>query len=126
MRFATRVFLFAGLYGLVVLVPMYFLEGLIGRTDPPAITHPEYFYGFLGAAVAWQLAFLVIASDPQRYRPVMLAAILEKFGYGIAVVALLVQKRIAPGPAAGGMIDLVLGVLFVAAYIRLGRERALE
>ena len=71
MRFARWVFRLAGIYGLIVLLPQYFLEERIGRDDPPPITHPEHFYAFLGVAVAWQVAFLVIAQDPIRYRPIM-------------------------------------------------------
>lgn len=50
MKFAKRVFSVAGLYGVIVIVPMYFAEGRIGRDHPPAITHPEFYYGFLGVA----------------------------------------------------------------------------
>jgi len=69
MRFAKIVFLVAGIYGLLILTPMYFLENKIGRDTPPAITHPEYFYGFVGVALAWQVLFLVsraIPSDTAR------------------------------------------------------------
>jgi hypothetical protein len=65
MTFARRLFLIAGSYGLLVLTPQYLLEGRIGRDQPPAITHPEYFYGFVGLGMAWQFAFLVIARDPR-------------------------------------------------------------
>ena len=65
MTFARRVFLIAGIYGLIVLLPQYVLEEKNGRDFPPAITHPEYYYGFIGVGVAWQIAFLVIASDPR-------------------------------------------------------------
>ena len=71
--FARRVFQVAGIYGLIVMLPQYFLEQRIGRDAPPAITHPEYFYGFIGVVVAWQLCFLAIARDPVRLRlPVQL------------------------------------------------------
>lgn len=126
MRFSRLLFLLAGWYGLVVLGPMCFLEGYVSRNDPPAITHPEYYYGFLGAALAWQFVFLLIAADPLRYRPLIIPAILEKAGYGIAVVLLLSAGRVSPGPAAGGFIDLILCALFVAAYLVLGRESALN
>jgi hypothetical protein len=86
--FARRTYLIAGIYALAVLVPMYFLEGRIGRDTPPPITHPEYFYGFLGVAVAWQVSFLVIARDPVRSLPLTLPAVLEKAGFGLTVVAL--------------------------------------
>ena len=78
MIFARRVFLIAGVFGLLALLPLYFLEGRIGRDQPPAITHPEYFYGFVGVAATWRAASPVIARDPARFRPLMIPAILEK------------------------------------------------
>jgi hypothetical protein len=125
MTFARWVFRIAGIYGLVALLPLYFLESRIGRDQPPAITHPEYFYGFVGVAVAWQVAFLVIARDPARYRPLMIPAILEKATFVLAVGALAAREGV-PGPiVAGALGDLTLGVLFAAAYVRT-RGRASE
>ena len=49
MRFARLTFLIAGIYGLVVMLPQYFLEAKTGRDFPPAITHPEFFYGLLAS-----------------------------------------------------------------------------
>ncbi|MDI1241860.1 MAG: hypothetical protein PSX80_08075, partial [bacterium] len=77
MRFARWTFLIAGIYGLLALVPMYFMESQIGVDTPPAITHPEYFYGFVGVAIAFQLVFLTISTDPAKYRPLMVAAMVE-------------------------------------------------
>src|SRR3954469_10973304 len=108
MTFARRVFLIAGVYGLLVLLPMYFLEARIGRDQPPAITHPEYFYGFLGVALAWQVAFLVIATDPARFRPLMVPSVLEKASFGLASVALASAGRIPAVVLVGGLIDTTL------------------
>ena len=99
MTFARRVFRFAGIYGLIVLPPQYFLETRIGRDAPPPITHPEFFYGFLGVAIAWQVAFLIIALDPRRYRPLMLAGVIEKSSFGIAAVAMNVVSPVWSFPA---------------------------
>jgi hypothetical protein len=121
MTFARRVFQIAGVYGLVVLVPMYFLERMLGEQDPPAITHPEYFYGFLGVAVAWQVAFLIIGRDPARYRALMVPSVLEKLGYGIAVLVLAAQARVSAGPVLTGCVDLVWAALFAYSYVAVGR-----
>ena len=118
MIFARRVFLIAGIYGLLVLLPLYFMEARIGRDQPPAITHPEYFYGFLGVAVSWQVAFLVISRDPGRFRPLMVPAVLEKATYGIATIALFVGGRLSGQMLTSGLIDLTIGVLFLVAYLR--------
>lgn len=118
MTFAKRVFLIAGIYGLVVLLPQYFLEGQLGRDYPPPVTHPEHYYGFVGVGIAWQVLFLIISRDPVRYRLAMLAGVLEKFSFGIAVWVLYFQHRVPQVIVGAGTIDLALGVLFILAFRR--------
>lgn len=120
--FAKRVFLIAGIYGLIVLAPQYFLEERIGRETPPAITHPEFFYGFTGVALAWQIAFLIISRDPVRYRLIMIPGILEKLGFGLAAVALYAKGRLDPMMLAAGCGDLIFAALFAAAFVQTGKE----
>jgi len=116
--FARRVFRIAAIYGILVLAPQYFLEARLAIDFPPPLTHPEHFYGFIGIALVWQLVFLLIASDVQRYRPLMLVAVLEKLAFGIPAWVLYLQGRAAMPVAAAGTIDLVLGALFMATYLR--------
>lgn len=118
MKFAKVVFRIAGIWGLLVITPLYFLFDLISRNDPPPITHPGFFYGFVGAALAWQIAFLFIARDPVRYRPLMIPSIIEKFSFGSAVVILVLQARMHSSDLVFAGTDLLLGVLFVVAYIK--------
>lgn len=127
MAFAKWVFRAAGVYGLIVLPPYYFLERQIGENDPPAITHPEYFYGFLGVAIAWQIAFLAISRDPARLRPLMPAAMLAKGTFGIAAIVLFARQRISAPVLSFALVDLALGALFAVAYWKtaeLGAKRA--
>ena len=72
MKFAKIVFWVAGIWGVLVLVPLFFIFDLIGQKDPPAITHPGFFYGFAAVGLAWQIAFMFIARDPIRFRPLMI------------------------------------------------------
>jgi hypothetical protein len=116
MNFARRVFFIAGLLGTLVLAPCYFLETRIGRDFPPPITHPDSFYGFIGVALAWQFLFFFVARDPIRLRPVMPMAALEKVAFGIAVVLLYVQGRVAVPVLGAGLADLVFAVLFFAGW----------
>jgi hypothetical protein len=118
MAFARRVFLVAGVYGLMVVTPQLFLEARTSRDLPPPITHPEFYYGFVGAALAWQVVFLVIAHDPERYRPLMLAALIEKGVFGIAVPVLFLEGRVSLPFVVFAAIDLVLGGLFIASWRR--------
>ncbi len=116
MKFAKIVFWAAGIWGVLIITPLYFVFDAIGRNDPPAITHPGFYYGFAGAALVWQITYMLIATDPVRYRPMMIVAALAKFSYGAAVVVLVLQKRMHAADLVFGGVDLLLGILFVAAY----------
>lgn len=116
MNFARRVFTGAAVYGILALLPQYFLEARIGRDFPPPITHPEQFYGFVGVSLTWQLLFLLIARDPVRFRPAMPVAVLEKLAFGVATAVLFALGRVAAPVLAVGLVDLLLASLFVVAY----------
>ena len=118
MKFAKYLFYGAGVYGLLTVLPLYVLEGRIALESPPAITHPEYFYGFVGVVVAWQLTFLMIGRQPQRLRPVMLGGIAEKVLFAGACIWLYSHGRIVSQTLAFGCVDLALAVLFLVAYLR--------
>jgi hypothetical protein len=115
MKFARVVFWFAGVLGFLEITPLYFLYDTVGRRTPPPLTHPDFYYGFVGVALAWQLAFLIIGSDPVRYRPMMIPAIAEKFLYGVTLIVLYLQERIGPEQMFG-LSDLILGLLFIVAF----------
>jgi hypothetical protein len=117
-KFAKTVFWIAGIWGILVLTPLYFLFDRIGRQDPPPITHPAFYYGFVGAGLAWQIAFLIIATNPVRFRPLMIAGVIEKFTYAASLAVLYLQDRLHPTDLTFGAVDFLLGVLFVAAFLR--------
>jgi hypothetical protein len=121
MRFARWSFLAAGIYGVLILLPGFFLESQIADDSPPAITHPEFYYGFYGCALAWQFGFLLIAWNPKRFRPLMLVGALEKLSFFVACVALYLTGRLSVGgPLIGSMVDGALMVLFIVAWLRTG------
>jgi hypothetical protein len=118
MRFARAVFWIAGLYGFLSLPPLYFLFNTIGRRDPPPITHPQFFYGFVGVSLAFQVVFWVIAADPARFRPMMIPAVLEKLSYAAAVAALWLGGRMTAAQSATALPDSILMVLFAMAFFK--------
>lgn len=121
MKFAKWTYLIAGIYGLPPFVPMLLSEQTMNRDYPPAITHPEYFYGFILVGIAFQVLFLIISRDPVRYRTMMIPTLLEKFPYALAMAVLFVQGRVSVMLLTFGAIDFVLGVLFLVAYLQTGR-----
>jgi hypothetical protein len=121
MKFAKVVFWIAGIWGLLIITPLYFLFDAVGRKDPPPITHPGFYYGFVGVALAWQIAFCIMARDPIRFRPLIPAAIVEKFSYAIAVVVLVMQGRTNRNDLVFAATDGLLGILFFTAYLKTKR-----
>lgn len=116
--FARHVFRWSGIYGLVVVLPLFLLEARIGQDHPPPITHPEFYYGFATVTLAWQVAFLVMATDPVRYRPLMPVAVIEKGAYVVAIAVLALTRGLAASTLATAAIDMILGILFVVAWRR--------
>jgi hypothetical protein len=112
------VFWLAAIWGFLIIAPLYFMFDLISKNDPPPITHPAFFYGFAGVVLVWQFAFILIARDPIRFRPMMIPAILEKLVYSIPVIILVLQKRMHPADLVFSATDLLLGALFLIAYFR--------
>jgi len=116
MKFARIVFLGAGVWGVLVLVPLYFLLALFNRDHPPPVTHPEFYYAFTSVALAWQVAFFVIGSDPARFRLMMIPAMLEKFGHVATMSAVYLRGQLSTQQLVFNLPDLLLGVLFVIAW----------
>lgn len=110
MTFARRVFLTAGLYGVLIIAPQFFL-----KTENP---QPELYYGFLGAVLSWNLAYLVIASDPRRYRPLMLVGSLGKTIFAAAATILWIQGRSPAFLLAFAGIDLAIVALYLESWRR--------
>jgi hypothetical protein len=122
LKFAKIIFWLAAISGFFTITPLYFMFDLIAEKDPPPITHPAFFYGFVGVALVWQITFAMIARDPVRFRTIMSPAVLEKLVYSIPVIVLVLQKRTRPADLLFAAIDLSLGVLFVIAYLRTPRS----
>ena len=118
MRFAKVVFIAAGVWGIVVLTPLYFLIDISGRQYAAPTTYPQFVYGFLSVAMAWQIAFLMIGTSPVRFRPLMIASMVEKFGHVMTVAVLYAQARISTLDAMAAGPDLLLGALFIAAFAK--------
>jgi hypothetical protein len=124
MQFAKKVFRVAGIAGLILVAPAYFMEGLAETLNPPPVEHPEFYYGFVGVVLVWQLVYLLIGTDPVRFRPVMLLASLAKASFVGTVLALCALGRIRLQWLGFALFDGTFVVLFLIAYARTGSERA--
>jgi hypothetical protein len=117
-KFAKIVFWAASVLGVLVLTPLFFIFDSIGRNDPPPVTHPGFYYGFATVGLAFQFVFMVIATDPVRFRTIMIPAVFEKMSYAFAVVAIYLQHRIRVADLTFAGADFVLGLLFIVAFLK--------
>jgi len=105
----------AAIYGLIILLPLYFLERQVAA--PAAVfAHPEYYYGFVGAAAAWQLVYWTIGGDPLRYRAFMPLGVIAKFGFWIPTLLLWLNGRTPTATFVLTNGDLLLGIAFFTAW----------
>ena len=123
MRFARFVFIGAGIWGFLVLAPFLWLHDVTGRLYPPPTEYPHFFWGFFAITTAWQLAFLIIGSDPLRFRPLMIACMFEKFSYVLLLIVLYSQARISYADLQAAVPDGVLGTLFVISFLKTRADR---
>eukprot|EP00003_Mantamonas_plastica_P000488 TRINITY_DN10404_c0_g1_i3.p1 TRINITY_DN10404_c0_g1~~TRINITY_DN10404_c0_g1_i3.p1 ORF type:complete len:108 (-),score=26.34 TRINITY_DN10404_c0_g1_i3:8-331(-) len=86
----------------------------------------RHFYLFTSVAVAWQIAFLIISQDVQKFRPMMLAAMAEKFLASGTAITLFVLNRITLDQLVPLLGDLILGVLFVIAYLKTSSDEKVK
>lgn len=113
---AKIVFRIAGIWGVLVLTPMFFLLDFVNKQAPPAITHADYYYGFVAIALVFQLVFFIISIDPARFRPMMIPSFLEKMSYTTIMLLFYMQSRVDGRMLFFGVVDLLLGLLFLLAF----------
>jgi len=112
----TWILRIAGLYGIAVILPGFFSEAHYSGMFPPAVNHLEFYYGFYGVTFAWQIAFLVMATDPVRYRPLLIPAFLEKGLFPAFIAWLYATGRVSFMLFAMSWIDIVFLVLFILGF----------
>lgn len=122
LNIVKNIFRIAYIYGILALLPQYFLETKNGIDFPPAITHSEYYYGFIGVALAWQFVFYIISKDPIRYRTIIYPALFEKASFGVPCIYLYVQGRLSSTMLLAGCLDLVLMILFIYSLKKIPIE----
>jgi hypothetical protein len=115
-KFATTAFRWAGLYGLFIMAPLYFLRS---RSLPDASAPASAIYfGFVGVVIGFQILFLIISTDPQRYRGAMLPAMIDKLAFAAPVFFLKAAGEAVDSFLPFALIDVLLLALFVVAFRR--------
>lgn len=108
--FPSRMFRGAALYGVIVLLPLYF---------QPVLSQGQHMvFGFIGLALVFQWLFWIIGGDPVKYRGLMWPAIAEKLLFGVPALILWQAGKVQPLVATFALIDLLIAVGFYAAWKR--------
>ena len=117
MKTARIIFGIAAMFGVLALAPGLFGEAQYVALYPPEFAHPVFYYGFIGAALTFQLVYALIATDPLRYRPLMLVGVLGKASFFLPAILLYSAGRLEFGATLlGALGDAVLAVLFIWAW----------
>lgn len=118
MKLARRIFLIAGMWGLLATLPLLFTERMMD------VRQAEFYYGFVFLNICWQMAYLFISTAPARFRPMMIPAILAKASALAALTWLYWLERVSVQWAAVGAVDGVFAALFLVAYLATRRDSA--
>jgi hypothetical protein len=110
MKLAKWIFLTAGILGLLSTIPLAFAEKAMG------VKQPEFYYGFIFLDICWQVLYLLLSSNPVRYRPMMIPAFLAKGSGTVALTWLYLLGRVSSQWIAIGTVDGVFAVLFLVAF----------
>lgn len=109
--FPSRMFRWAAIYGVIVLLPMYL--------TPLPPQGAEVLYGFVGLALVFQAVFWLIGGDPVKYRALMLPSVGEKLVFGLPALVLFARGYpVQPPVAVFAAIDVLLGIGFYLAWRR--------
>jgi hypothetical protein len=117
MKFAKWVFTLGGIWGVLIIAPLFFLEDAMAKASQP-FTHPDMFYGFVASTLSLQFMYLLIGRDPARYRPMMLVGVFGKLAYTASLWTLFGAGRIPIIVPAVAAPDLLLAVLFIVSWFR--------
>jgi hypothetical protein len=116
MKLAKWIFLIAGIFGLMCMIPLVFAEKMMG------VKQPEFYYGFVFLDICWQILYIFVSSNPIRHRLMMIPAFLAKGSGTIALTWLYLQGRVSGQWIAIGAVDGVFAVLFLVAYFATHEE----
>ena len=117
MAFARWVFTIGGIWGVLIIAPLFMLEGQLARLNGP-FSHPDVYYGFVASTLAWQFGYLVIGRRPEAYRPFMLLGAMGKVLYAGSTWLLFAGGRIRLTVPLITAPDLLLAALFVVAWLK--------
>lgn len=99
-------------YGLVATLALY---------AHPLGADTLYVWAFAGAAAATQLLYLLIATDPRRYRATIPIGIASKLSFALPVLWLYAHGTAGRGTLAAAVIDLLLAGAFGVAFAVVGK-----
>src|SRR5439155_558691 len=117
-NFAKIVFWVAGIWGFLVLTPLYFMLDIIGQKDPPPITHPGFFYGFVGVALVWQVVFIIVVISNREGAPGLQRA--ESRGIKTRVVPSKgLEREVYDRQVAAALDEYRVDLICLAGYMRL-------
>jgi len=110
MKLAKWIFLIAGIFGLILTIPLVFAEKMM------SVQQPEFYYGFVFLDICLQIVYVIISTSPIRFRPMMIPAFIAKASGTVALTLLYLIGRVSFQWIVIGAVDGVFAVLFLIGY----------
>ena len=121
MKFARWVFLIAGILGLLPVLPLAYDTIANGEAILPDFASMGLFFCVVVFQyVCWQILYIVLASDPVRYRLMMIPSFFAKVSAPFNPIWLFLYGFNYWIPIA--VVDVVFAILFLIAFWSAGRE----
>jgi len=118
--FAKKVFLIAGVYGLMALVPQYFMEGRLSLRFPPPLTHPEHFYGFIWRGDRMAVRVLYNCAGCSAFAQLHVTCGIGETFLRCSHLGALREGLVTVPVLCAAAIDLLFAILFILAYVAVG------
>lgn len=117
MKFARTTYLVAGVFGLLLMIPIAYAAIFDASDTMPGLMPAGLtFYGAILQFAACQVLLLILASNPLRFRPMMIPAFLAEVVAPLNT-AWLYFYGVQPWSAVT-VVFLLLAILFLVAYFR--------
>jgi hypothetical protein len=121
MKLARWVFLIAGIFGLIPVVPLVYTTMVKGEAILPDFASMGSFFSVsVFQYVCWQISYIILARDPVRFRSMIILAFFVEITAPLNPLWLFLYGfRLWISIA---VVDFLLAILFVVAFWLTGRE----
>jgi hypothetical protein len=125
MRLSRWVFAIAGTFGVILILPFAYTTVVSGELSLPDGSGAGLFLiGSFLQHIVWQIVYFIIATDPHRFRPMMVPAIFSMGISGFSSIWIYAYGIRMGVPV--GVVSVLMALTFIVAYWQSGLRAQLS